>query len=313
MAAKRVRLKRFLGWAGVTVTLALSCLWTVWGSIENFHEGWYSESMIENIGMFLFQYLLVAIIFVLLGLIALRFKKTGLVVHLVVIVGCAVFFRGAVFSVLGLFILLPLAGLALLNFFGDPAPRKWAYRIIWMIPLVIVLVISIPKLVQVSARVNDGDFGQRLVEGNGVTLVWAPRGPGWPDEGTSWGEAERICRYLSEDGMTLCETEQNIWRLPTVEEAVASMSLHNQNASGVWNAQKAVAEYEITPDKETPLWDVYSQVIYYWTADTAPDPNQAYIIVYHGGIYARSKTAGQDYLSFRAVRNVNGNPAESAD
>ena len=26
-------------------------------------------------------------------------------------------------------------------------------------------------------------------------------------------------------------------------------------------------EYEIKPDKETPLWNPHSQIIYYWTND----------------------------------------------
>lgn len=296
--------KRVLGWAGVSLTLIISGIWAVWGSIENFHEGWYSTSLLENIGMFLFQYLLFCLVFVILGLVSLRFKRIGLILHLAVMAGSAYFFRSAVFSVLGLFILLPLGGLAMLYFFGEPAPRKWAFRVIWMVPLLIILAISVPRLISTSARVNDGDFGTRIVEGNGVTLVWAPRGPGWPDKGTSWTEAERICRFLSEDGATLCSTPQNYWRLPTVEEAVASMSLHNQNAGGVWNEDTETAAYVITPDKETPLWDVHSKVIYYWTADTAPNEQQAYIIVYHGGVYTREKTHGQAYLSFRAVQTA---------
>ena len=101
------------------------------------------------------------------------------------------------------------------------------------------------------------------------------------------------------------EEEQNIWRLPTADEAVRSMMLHGQNAGGVWDALKRKAVYERTPDKESPLWDVHSKVIYYWTLDTpADDERKAYIIVYHGGVYTKMKTDEQSYLGFRAVKEL---------
>ncbi|MDD2620798.1 MAG: DUF1566 domain-containing protein [Syntrophomonadaceae bacterium] len=173
------------------------------------------------------------------------------------------------------------------------------------VPLIIVLAISIPQGIKVSNRINDGDLGIRIVEGNEVTLAWAPRGPGWPDRGLSWEEAQNICKHLSEDGLKVMETEQNIWRLPTIDEAVRSMMLHGENAGGVWYAEKEKADYEKTPDKESPLWDVHSKVIYYWTADTsAQDKKQAYIIVYDGGVYDKRKIDHYSYLSFRAVKGV---------
>ena len=80
------------------------------------------------------------------------------------------------------------------------------------------------------------------------------------------------------------DTPQDIWRLPTVDEAVRSMMLHGENAGGVWDEEAETAIYEVTPDKETPLWELHSQIIYYWTADTATeDESKAYIIVYNGG------------------------------
>ena len=56
------RKKRILGWTGVAVTLVFAGLWAYWGAFENFHEGWYSASLWENIGMFLFQYMLFTIV-----------------------------------------------------------------------------------------------------------------------------------------------------------------------------------------------------------------------------------------------------------
>ncbi len=80
---------------------------------------------------------------------------------------------------------------------------------------------------------------------------------------------------------------------------------HGENAGGTWDAKTETAEYDRTPDKESPLWDTHSKVIYYWTADTVPkNEKQAYIIVYNGGVYARTKTNSQAYLSFRAVKEA---------
>ena len=90
-----------------------------------------------------------------------------------------------------------------------------------------------------------------------------------------------------------------------MDEAVRSMMIHGENAGGVWNPVEAKAVYVRTPDKESPLWDLHSKVIYYWTADTSSrDDARAYIIVYNGGVFDRVKTESQGSLSFRAVKEV---------
>lgn len=298
------RKRNVLGWIGVGISLLISGAWAYWGAFENFHEGWYSESLGENLFMLIFQYMLFGLIFTALALISLRWKKLGLALHIVAGLFCVWFFAGASAWVLIPMIILPLAALGLFYYFGEPRPKKWAYRLIILVPLAIALAILIPQGIRVSQRVNDGDFGMRTVEGAGVTLCWAPRGPGWPDRGVSWEEAQEICRHLSEDGTTIMEAEQNVWRLPTVSEAVRSMTLHGDTAGGVWNSEEKKADYDKTPDKETPLWDIHSPVIYYWTADTPEDDDaQAFIIVYNGGVYDRLKSSSQRYLSFRAVKD----------
>jgi len=301
------RRKNILGWIGVSITVALAGLWAYWGATENFHEGWYSVSLWENIGMMVLQYLLFTFIFMALGLISIRWRIPGLILHIALGVFCIFFFGGASFSVVGLLIVIPLAGLGLLHFFGEPRPRKWACLAIVLVPLVIITAISIPMGIKVSRRIDDGDRSLQVVEGNGVTLCWAPRGPGWPDRGATWDEAAEICRYLSEDGLAVMEKPQDIWRLPTVDEAVRSMMLHGEIAGGEWDPEAGQARYTLTPDKESPLWDAHSPVIYYWTADSpavsADGIERAYIIVYHGGIFTKRKTDGQAYLSFRAVKD----------
>ena len=111
-----------------------------------------------------------------------------------------------------------------------------------------------------------------------------------------------MCDYLSEDGSTITSNPQDIWRLPTVDEAVRSMARHGVNSSGVWDAETAEATYETTPDKESPLWNIHSQVIYWWTA-TEVDEERAYIIVYDGKVWMRSKDFGPAYLGFRCVKS----------
>ncbi|HHX08074.1 MAG TPA: DUF1566 domain-containing protein [Chloroflexi bacterium] len=300
--------KFWLGWIGVSLTLIFASLWAYWGAIENFHEGWYSHSIWENLFMLFFQYLLFTIVFVALALVSLRWKKIGLALHILTAAFSAWFFSGATFSVLFGMIIIPILAMGLIYYLGEPEPKKWAYRLLILVPLFTILAISIPQGIKLTQRLDDQNFEARLVEGNGVELVWAPRGPGWPDKATSWEDATRICAYLSEDGTQIMPEPQNIWRLPTVDEAVRSMMLHGENAGGFWDPLEEKAVYERTPDKESPLWDVHSKVIYYWTADTSvQDENRAYIIVYHGGVFERFKTESQPYLSFRAVREVAAN------
>ena len=87
----------------------------------------------------------------------------------------------------------------------------------------------------------DGFLQARLVHGNGVDLIWAPDGPGWPRAGGNWYDAQQVCQYLGEDGLTPAPAPQHIWRLPTVDEAVRSMARHGQNSGGVWDAETAEA------------------------------------------------------------------------
>ena len=117
----------------------------------------------------------------------------------------------------------------------------------------------------------------------------------------NWHEAQRVCQLLSEDGINIATEPQHIWRLATVDEAVRSMARHGQNSGGIWDAEVAKATYKTTPDKESPLWNLHSQVIYWWTV-TEVDEERAYIIVYDGKVWPRSKGISPDYLGFRCVK-----------
>jgi len=195
----------------------------------------------------------------------------------------------------------PLIGIGALYWFGRPPPRKIAVSLAVGLPILILIIFGIGPVLRVSQRFDDGNHQARLVHGNAVDLVWAPEGPGWPRKGENWDEARLVCQYLSEDGLTIAPEPLHIWRLPTVEEAVRSMALHGQNSGGVWDEENSEAVYKIPPDKESPLWNIYSQVIYWWTA-TEVDEKHAYIIVYDGKVWSRTKLMSPDYLGFRCVK-----------
>lgn len=292
--------QQIAGWIAVGVSVVITSFWAFWGSIENFHEGWYHESLLSNLGLMFFQYLSPMLIFMGLTLISILWPRFGGGLHGLVAL-LAIWFFKAFSNAATFLIILPLIGLGALYWYGRPRPRKLAVTFAVGIPMLTLTLSGAPSVIRVSQRVDDGNLNARLVQGNGVTLTWAPDGPGWPRAGSDWYEAGRICRHLTDDGLTLAPTLQDIWRLPTVEEAVRSMSRHGHNSSGVWNAEGEEATYKITPDKESPLWNVHSQVIYWWTG-TERNEEQAYIIVYDGKVWPRSKEFGPAYLGFRCVK-----------
>lgn len=292
--------QRVLGWVAVSLSTIITCIWAFWGGAENFHEGWYYPTFIANLGLMFAQYLSPMLIFMGITLLSIRWPRLGGGLHVAASFLAAWFFNAFTNTVIFL-LLIPFIGFGLLYWFGRPQPRKLALYLAFGLPLITLILSGIGPAIRVSQRIDDGNRQARLVEGNGVTLTWAPTGPGWPDAGMNWSDAGQTCLYLEEDGTSLSATQQDIWRLPTVDEAVRSMALHGQNSGGVWDADNAEATYLLRPDKESPLWDPHSQVIYWWTA-TEADQDKAYIIVYDGKVWPRSKQLNPDYIGFRCVK-----------
>ena len=282
------------------LSIVITCFWAFWGIVENFHEGWYYEALLSNLGLMFVQYLSPMLIFMGLALISILWPRQGAGLHVVLALLALVFFRAPT-NAAAFLIIVPLIGMGALYWFGRPQPRKRAVFLAVGLPLLTLVAFGIGPAIRVSQRLDDGNLQARLVRGNGVALTWAPDGPGWPREGAGWYEGQQACEYLSEDGLTLAPTPQHVWRLPTVDEAVRSMARHGQNSAGVWDAETAQASYAVTPDKESPLWNVHSQVIYWWT-DTELENGRAYIIVYDGRVWPRAKDYGPAYLGFRCVK-----------
>jgi hypothetical protein len=268
------------GWAAVALSTLAASFWAFWGIIENFHEGWYYRSLWMNVGLMLIQYLLPAILFVAAALTGIYWPRMGGAIHLGGAIAAAWFFHRS--SAVVLLIAVPLALLGIAYAFGCPTPRQWAVGALTAIPLITIVAFGVYPAYRVSRRHDDGDRSARRITQNGLDLIWAPAGPGWPDRGVTWYEAMRRCLYLREDGLTLAATPLGVWRLPTADEALRSMRR--------------------VPDKESPLWDVNSQVIYWWTA-TESDRETAKIVVYNGQVSRRKKTSHPGYLSFRAVKS----------
>ena len=290
-----MKTKLIVGWITVFISILTACFWAFWGIIENFHEGWYHTTFKQNIVLMFFQYLAPVIITVTLSLIAIFKNRIGAIIFLAVGIALSFLVNNPIASV-------PFIVLGTLYWFSDFSPKKWKYRLIIILPLLTLIICAIEPVIRISGRINDGDFGTRKIEQNGISLVWAPQGIGWPSDGTNWHEADSICTYLKEDGLSIATEPQNIWRLPTVEEAVKSMQRHGVNAKGKLSPE-GQPEYEVRPDKETPLWNPNSKVIYWWTK-TEIDKNNAYIIVYDGKIWKRRKGFDANYLGFRAVKET---------
>jgi hypothetical protein len=296
---KRHDKRQIVGWTAVALSLVITCLWAFWGIVENFHEGWYYESLLSNLGLMFVQYLSPMLLFMGVTLVSIFWARAGAGLHGILALGVAWFFEG--WANPGTLLLIPpLIGLGTLYWFGRPQPRRVAAFLALGLPLFTLAIFGIGPALRVSQRLEDANLQARLVQGNGLALIWAPDGPGWSREGADWYEAQQACDYLSADGVTLAPVAQHIWRLPVVDEAVRSMARHGQNSGGVWDAASAQATYQTRPDKESPLWNVHSQVIYWWTA-TETDRDHAYIIVYDGEVWSRSKEFGPAYLGFRCV------------
>jgi hypothetical protein len=293
-----------VGWAGVLLTTAVASFWSYWGVNEAFHEGWCKPYLWMRLLQTL-AYLSLAIVFCSLAVLSIRWPRLGAILYALVGLGILTWIikTGARFPLVlsSLLTLIPIL-FGLLFLIGRPLPRRLAYAISIGFPVVLVVGFGTEPVIRISTRYDDGDREERLVQGNGVSLLWAPDGPGWSRQGlVSWDEAMRRARHLTEDGKNLADDPQNVWRLPSREELVRSMTRGGKNAVGTWDPQKQTAKYERRPDKESPLWDPYAPLIYFWTSEEA-SKESAWIVVYHGGVFTKRKATGSSSLGFRAVR-----------
>jgi hypothetical protein len=295
--------RRVIGWASVALSAAGASLWTWIGVRQNFLEGWYLPRLEQNVGLMLAQYLLPACVIGFLGLVALAFPLTGGALYLFAGAFAISQTRGPGSRTVIWTLAVPLVLLGFGYAWGRPAPRRRAAALLVLFPAATLLSFSVGPALRVAGRRDDGNRGARAVRGNGVELVWAPDGPGWPREGVSWAEAVRRSRYLTADGRGLAAEPVDAWRLPTVEEAVRSQQRGGAPSGGRWDAGSGSASYDRRPEKESPLWDVYSPVIGWWTA-TEAGSGRAMAIFYDGSVRPLRKRTRRVFLGFRAVRRA---------
>jgi hypothetical protein len=337
MARSKLKYK-LPGYAATGLVALITTLWTFWGVGEMYYEGWWGAWYNR------LPYLGVPVICLAFTLIALTWPGLG---------GWIIFLAGGAFTawrwtrqaqlgtltvewVLGWF---PISGLLVfvgLLFLLDghhrrrrraqgwTPPKRWLrrnlrYVVGLMPPLLTAILVTAYFVPFLQARSDDGDRGAQRIAGNGVTLVWAPKGPGWnwhPLAGRgrrpSWDdialygvppvgiheeskamhggvhatatdmERTGLCRYLSEDGRTLMPEPQDVWRMPTADEVVRSLVQQGEHAGCRWDGVSASAECRSQPNKDTPLWAADESPIYYWTADEY-DGDSVWCVPYTGG------------------------------
>jgi hypothetical protein len=289
--------QKVIGWITAFTTLSIICLWSYWGVNEAFHEGWYHTSLLQNLSLTFIQYLSIPIILLTLSLIAIHHKRLGFGLFIALGVFALLFFNSNAGRIM---IFVPMLLLASGFYFGKFQRKKTIVLSFIIIPLLIILSFGIPQLYKVENRFSDNDFGSRIITGNNINLTWAPQGIGFPLEGTNWSTSVDNCARLDEKGTRLEDDGMNIWRLPSRDEVVRSMTRKNNNAIGFIN-DSGIAQYDIKPDKETPLWNPNSKVIYYWTSESKNE-KQAYLVAYNGYILERSKDSGANYQGYRCVK-----------
>ena len=327
----------------VTCTAAVAVFW---GVNEMFHEGWWGPVPHRLL------YLVPGAVFTGLAVIAARWPRFGgallMGMAAVMLLGWKPLFGNNIGLTIGGFFVC--AGIPFMfdGTFRDRLRaaghepvgpwwrRNWRTLIAGGVPLLLALGIVVNWIVILSARVDDGDRTARLIEGNGVRLVWAPTGPGWSEGGRragdnlSWDQialygvepvgfgekpnrhlarasaADRdefcLCRYLSADGTRLMDTPQDVWRLPTADEIVRSLVIHGENAGGAWGGELGRPRFVRFPDKETPLWAPDRSAIYYWAADEWSDEEAVYVS-FNGWVRAQPKNWGNPRHGHRCVKD----------
>jgi len=347
------------GYIATGMGILTTSFWTLWGVGEMFLEGWglpFPKPM---------RYLMFGAACLAFTLVALTWPRLG--GWLLILIGGAftVWWWGLAAGrgwltwrwILGTF---PLSSLLILTGVlfllegryrqqrhdeGWTPPKRWFHRNLCYvmavgIPLLVAVVVSAFFAPLALTRVDDGVRGARLIEGNGVELVWAPEGPGWNWK-QPWGgypawdhlalygvppvgfedkpgyenrhaikedlETTGLCRYLSRDGTTLMNEPQDIWRMPTTDEIVRSLVRGGKNAECTWDGETGNAECIRQPNKDTPLWAPDEEPIYYWTADEFDEESAWYVPFTGGGRYGgvisyQPKDWGNPRHGYRCVR-----------
>jgi hypothetical protein len=343
------------GYIAAALMILVTLLWSFWSVGEMYYEGWWGPWYVKLV------YLIPGTLCLLLTLLALARPLPG-GWSIIAIGGAftawwwgprlrdgmdvgqllALFPVSAILVIIGVLFLFEARHRRRRRDAGWTPPQAWLRRnsrYLLAVAAPLVVLIGWYWLPIVLVRQDDGMRTERLIVGNGVTLVWAPEGPGWNwkqpwggypswDDVALWGvpplgfddkagyagthasasdmTATGLCRFLSEDGSRLMVERQGTWRMPTADEIMRSLTRHGDNAGcvqpqGFGTALLGRAACVERPDKETPLWAPDAAPIYYWAADEFDD-NRAYFVSYNGAFNSQPKSWGNPRHSYRCVR-----------
>jgi hypothetical protein len=356
------------GYLAAGLLALATVLWTFWGVGEMYFEGWWGAWTNR------LPYLTPMAVCWAFALLALTWPRLG---GWMILIGGGAFTAwrwtsqarlgdltlvwmlgwfpiSAIFLLIGILFLMDGCHRRQQRAVGMQIPNKWWHRnlhylVVYIPSLLTAIGVTIFFMPVLSSRFDDGYRGERLIEGYGVTLIWAPAGPGWsagvrpsqkagrllPGANLSWNElafygvhpvgygekssiqdknatevdmkTTGLCRYLSEDGLSLIAKPQNIWRLPTTDELVRSLVRGGENAGCVWDSRSDHADCRVQPNKDALLWDPDASPIYYYSSEEY-DPDSTWYVPYTGGglyggvIGAQSKNGGNSRHGFRCVR-----------
>ena len=104
-----------LGWTAVLISAAALVFWSIWGSAEAFHEGWYYRSFWMNFQLTLVQYLSPALTLMIAAAVSLWRPRVGASLHLALALAVA-WFAGTRAAIL--FLATPLAFLGACYWFA---------------------------------------------------------------------------------------------------------------------------------------------------------------------------------------------------
>jgi hypothetical protein len=346
--------KHIPGWIATALLTIITSFWVMWSFGELYYEAWGLPFHM------VIRYLIPAGVCLTLTVICLLWPRIGGSILIVIGIWFGSWWtqlqraRGQSDPFQLAITLFLSAGLAVIGFIfwydwrlrsqeqaAIEVPQNWFRRNLrWLIatgiPIGVAVGTTIGNAPILILRQDDGIRTERLIEGNGVRLIWAPEGPGWAKGGEGAGtnlawnqialyglppagfdlkakdayrqatQAEMdsfcLCRYLSADGKTLLEEPQNVWRMPTTQEVVRSLIHHGKHAGCTWDDSSRFAVCEELPDKESPLWASDYMPIYMWTANEH-DSAEAYFVGYNGrAVSYQNKWWGNPRHGYRCVR-----------
>ncbi|MBC7194162.1 MAG: hypothetical protein H5U37_00655 [Caldisericia bacterium] len=211
----------------------------------------------------------------------------------------------------------------------DKISNKAKISLLILINLIIVFSFGTPLFLRNINRLNDGYRGEREIKGFEINLTWAGEGVAFHFQSKgnlSWNEIAlygkdkigfenkryiyatkedfekyNMFRYINYEGTELTEEILDYWRLPTIDELTRTMYRKGKCVGVPWNGKTNRQNYEIVPDKETPLWLPDEPVIYYLSS-TEANEKEVYAISYNGTVFKINKSTVLGSLGFRAVR-----------